>query len=239
MNQTSPEHVHFIGIGGYGMSAIAKVMLELGYRVSGSDVVSKELTDKLKDKGAQVFIGHDAENVKGADMVVYSTACGEDNVERVAAKALNIPIIHRSQMLAKLMNEKIGIAVAGAHGKTTTSSMIALVMELNGLDPTFIIGGEIMNVGSNAKAGKGNFVVAEADESDKSFLHYQPSIALVTNIEADHLEYYDGDFNNLLQAYTQFLNQVKAGGKAIICSDDPHLSAMHKKLPGRVDHIRH
>lgn len=234
MNQTIPEHVHFIGIGGYGMSAIARVMLELGYRVTGSDVVRKDLTDKLIAKGAQVFIGHEAKNVQGADMVVYSTACGEDNVERLAAKALNIPVLHRSQMLAKLMNEKAGIAVAGAHGKTTTSSMIALVMELNGLDPTYIIGGEIMNVGSNAKAGKGNFVVAEADESDGSFLQYHPSMALVTNIEADHLENYDGDFNNLLKAYSQFLSQVKAGGHAVVCADDPYLAAMIEEHKGNL-----
>lgn len=234
MNQTNPEHVHFIGIGGYGMSAIAKVMLELGYRVTGSDVVRKDLTDKLAAKGAQVFIGHEAKNVQGADVVVYSTACGEDNVERQAAKALNIPVLHRSQMLARLMNEKTGIAVAGAHGKTTTSSMIALVMELNDLDPTYIIGGEIMNVGSNAKAGKGNFVVAEADESDGSFLQYYPSMALVTNIEADHLENYGGDFNNLLQAYSQFLSQVKEDGHAILCADDPYLQTMMKEVKGQL-----
>lgn len=234
MNQSNPEHVHFIGIGGYGMSAIAKVMLELGYRVTGSDVVRKDLTDKLAAKGAQVFIGHEAKNVQGADVVVYSTACGEDNVERQAAKALNIPVLHRSQMLARLMNEKTGIAVAGAHGKTTTSSMIALVMELNDLDPTYIIGGEIMNVGSNAKAGKGNFVVAEADESDGSFLQYYPSMALVTNIEADHLENYGGDFNNLLQAYSQFLSQVKEDGHAILCADDPYLQTMMKEVKGQL-----
>lgn len=234
MKQLTPEHVHFIGIGGYGMSAIARVMLELGYRVTGSDVVKKDLTDKLIAKGAQVYIGHEAKNVQGADVVVYSSACGEDNVERIAAKELNIPIVHRSQMLARLMDEKRGIAVAGAHGKTTTSSMIALVMELNRLDPTYIIGGEITNVGSNAKAGKGDFVVAEADESDGSFLQYHPSIALVTNIEADHLENYDGDFNNLLKAYAQFLSQVKSGGASILCADDPYLAEMMKQVNGNL-----
>ncbi|WP_270164657.1 UDP-N-acetylmuramate--L-alanine ligase [Paenibacillus sp. SYP-B4298] len=214
------EHVHFIGIGGYGMSAIARVMLEMGYTVTGSDVVRAELTEKLAAKGARIYIGHEAEHVKGADLVVYSTALSRDNVERVEAENLNIPILHRSQMLARLMNARKGIAVAGAHGKTTTSSMIALVMETCGQDPTYIIGGEIVNVGTNAKAGKGDYVVAEADESDGSFLQYHPTMAVVTNIEADHLENYDGDFNNLKQAYVQFLGQVKQGGQSIVCADD-------------------
>jgi UDP-N-acetylmuramate--alanine ligase len=217
------EHVHFIGIGGYGMSAIAKVLLEMGYQVSGSDLVPQELTEKLIAKGAQVFIGHEAANVNGADLVVYSTALSKDNVEMVAAEELKIPIIHRSQMLARLMDERKGIAVAGAHGKTTTSSMIALVMEICGSDPTYIIGGEIMNVGSNAKAGKGEYVVAEADESDGTFLQYHPTLAIVTNIEADHLENYNSNFENLKKAYAQFLSQVKAAGKAIVCKDDEHI----------------
>ncbi|HZG87057.1 UDP-N-acetylmuramate--L-alanine ligase [Paenibacillus sp.] len=223
---TSEQHVHFIGIGGYGMSAIARVMLEMGYRVSGSDVAQQELTEKLAAKGAKVFIGHEAKHVQGADLVVYSTALSKDNVEKVAAESLNIPVIHRSQMLARLLNAKKGVAVAGAHGKTTTSSMIALVMESCGLDPTFIIGGEIMNVGSNAKAGKGDYVVAEADESDGSFLQYYPAIAVVTNIEADHLENYDGDFEKLKGAYARFLSQVREDGKAIVCLDDPELASL-------------
>ncbi len=228
------EHIHFIGIGGYGMSAIAKVMLEMGYQVSGSDLAQQELTEKLAAKGAQVFIGHEAQNVKGADVVVYSTALAKDNVEMAAAEELNIPILHRSQMLARLMNAKKGIAVAGAHGKTTTSSMIALVLERCGLDPTFIIGGEIMNVGSNAKAGKGDWVVAEADESDGSFLQYQPAIALVNNIEADHLENYDGNFENLKKAYAQFLSQVKEDGKAVVCLDDQYLREMISSVNSEV-----
>ncbi len=205
------------------MSAIARVLLEMGYRVTGSDVAQQELTDKLVAKGAQVYIGHKGGNVHGADLVVYSTALSKDNVEMIEAEELNIPILHRSQMLARLLNAKKGIAVAGAHGKTTTSSMIALVMELCDMDPTYIIGGEIMNVDSNAKAGKGDYVVAEADESDGSFLQYYPTLALVNNIEPDHLEHYDGDFNKLKQAYARFLNQVKEGGKAIVCLDDPTL----------------
>ncbi|CDN41850.1 MULTISPECIES: UDP-N-acetylmuramate--L-alanine ligase [Paenibacillus] len=218
---TTAEHVHFIGIGGYGMSAIARVMLEMGYKVTGSDVARAELAEKLASKGASIYIGHDAGNVKGADLVVYSTALSKDNVERRAAEELKIPVLHRSQMLARLMNAGKGVAVAGAHGKTTTSSMIALVMESCGADPTYIIGGEIVNVGTNAKAGKGEYVVAEADESDGSFLHYHPAIAVVTNIEPDHLENYDGDFANLKKAYVQFLTQVTPDGRAVVCLDDP------------------
>ncbi|QHW34157.1 UDP-N-acetylmuramate--L-alanine ligase [Paenibacillus rhizovicinus] len=224
------EHVHFIGIGGYGMSAIARVMLEMGYKVTGSDVARQELTEKLAAKGARIYIGHEPEHVAGADLVVYSTALSRDNVERKAAEDLKIPILHRAQMLARLMNNGKGVAVAGAHGKTTTSSMIALVMETCKLDPTFIIGGEIVNVGTNAKAGKGEYVVAEADESDGSFLQYHPTIAIVTNIEPDHLENYDGDFNKLKTAYVQFLSQVKQGGSAIVCADDENIQEMLPQL---------
>lgn len=205
------------------MSAIARVMLEMGYKVTGSDVARQELTEKLEAKGAGIYIGHQPEHVKGADWVVYSTAISKDDVERKAAEALNIPVLHRSQMLARLMNTGKGIAVAGAHGKTTTSSMIALVMESCESDPTYIIGGEIVNLGTNAKAGKGEYVVAEADESDGSFLHYHPQLAIVTNIEPDHLENYDGDFGKLKAAYVQFLQQVKSGGKAIVCADDENV----------------
>ncbi len=202
------------------MSAIARVMLEMGYKVTGSDVACQELTEKLAANGASIFIGHQPEHVRGADLVVYSTALSKDNVERKAAEELNIPVLHRSQMLARLMNAGKGVAVAGAHGKTTTSSMIALVMEKCDADPTYIIGGEIVNVGTNAKAGKGEYVVAEADESDGSFLQYHPTLAIVTNIEPDHLENYDGDFGKLKAAYVQFLQQVKTGGRAIVCADD-------------------
>jgi UDP-N-acetylmuramate--alanine ligase len=220
------EHVHFIGIGGYGMSAIARVMLEMGYTVTGSDVASQELTEKLAAKGAKIYIGHTAEHVTGADLVVYSTAAPADNVERVAAAELNIPILHRSQMLARLLNERKGVAVAGAHGKTTTSSMIALVMDKCDTDPTYIIGGEIMNVGTNAKAGQGDWVVAEADESDGSFLQYHPWLGIVTNIEADHLENYNSDFEELKKAYVQFLSQIRPEGTAIVCSDDENVQAI-------------
>jgi UDP-N-acetylmuramate--alanine ligase len=231
---TSEQHVHFIGIGGYGMSAIARVMLEMGYHVTGSDVAQQELTEKLAAKGAKVYIGHEAEHVQGADLVVYSTALSKDNVEKAAAESLNIPVIHRAQMLARLLNAKKGVAVAGAHGKTTTSSMIALVMEQCGTDPTYIIGGEIMNVGSNAKAGKGDYVVAEADESDGSFLQYFPLLAVVTNIEADHLENYGGDFEQLKSAYARFLSQVKEDGKAVVCLDDPELAGLLPAVTGEL-----
>ncbi|WP_199731706.1 UDP-N-acetylmuramate--L-alanine ligase [Cohnella endophytica] len=227
------EHVHFIGIGGYGMSAIARVMLEMGYQVSGSDVARQELIDKLAAKGAKIYIGHEPEQVRGADLVVYSTALPKDNVERQEAEHLNIPILHRAQMLARLLNARSGIAVAGAHGKTTTSSMIALVMETCGQDPTYIIGGEIVNVGTNAKAGKGRFVVAEADESDGSFLQYESSMGVVTNIEADHLENYDGDFNKLKQAYVSFLQNIKPDGCAIVCADDDNIRELLPQVEGR------
>nr|WP_198960657.1 MULTISPECIES: UDP-N-acetylmuramate--L-alanine ligase [unclassified Cohnella] len=227
------EHVHFIGIGGYGMSAIARVMLEMGYQVSGSDVVSQELTDKLAAKGARIYIGHEPENVRGADLVVYSTALSKDNVERQEAEQLNIPVLHRAQMLARLLNARTGIAVAGAHGKTTTSSMIALVMENCDLDPTYIIGGEIVNVGTNAKAGKGRFVVAEADESDGSFLQYESAMGVVTNIEADHLENYDGDFNKLKAAYVSFLRNIKPDGCAVVCADDENIRELLPQVTDR------
>ena len=216
------------------MSAIARVMLEMGYTVTGSDVAAQELTEKLVAKGAKVYIGHTAEQVQGADLVVYSTALAKDNVERVEAERLNIPILHRTQMLPRLLNERKGIAVSGAHGKTTTSSMIALVMEECGVDPTYIIGGEIMNVGTNAKAGQGEFVVAEADESDGSFLQYHPWLAIVTNIEADHLENYGGDYGKLKQAYVQFMNQLREDGTAVVCADDETVMALLPEVPGNV-----
>lgn len=217
------------------MSAIARVMLEMGYEVTGSDVARQELTDKLVSKGARIYIGHEAGHVRGADLVVYSTALARDNVERVEAESLNIPTLHRAQMLARLLNSRTGIAVAGAHGKTTTSSMIALVMELSGLDPTYIIGGEIVNVGTNAKAGKGEFVVAEADESDGSFLQYEPAVAVVTNIEADHLENYDGDFGKLKAAYVQFLKQVRPDGCAVVCADDSNVRELLPQIAGKTN----
>ncbi len=210
---------HFVGIGGAGMGAIASILLDRGYRVSGSDVAMHDNIAKLTARGADVHIGHDAANICHADYVVYSTAVAQDNVELVAAREQNIPIMHRSQMLAKVMQEGQGVAIAGAHGKTTTTSMVAFALEQAGLDPTFLIGGIVSNLGVGAKAGKGDFVIAEADESDGSFLNYTPAVAVVTNIEADHLEHYDGDFANLKKAYLAFMNRVTPDGLLIACID--------------------
>jgi len=229
------EQVHFIGIGGYGVSAIAKVMLEMGYKVTGSDVAMSALGQKLKDQGVDLKLGHHGDHIAGANLVVYSGAVAKDNPELVAAKEAGIPTLHRAEMLARLLNATNGIAVAGAHGKTTTSSMIALVMELTEQDPTYIIGGEIVNLGTNAKAGKGSYLVAEADESDGSFLQYYPAIAVVTNIEADHLENYDGDFENIKKAYVQFLKQVKPDGKAIVCIDDENVRELLPRVFGQYE----
>ena len=223
-------HVHFIGIGGYGMSALAKVMLEKGMVVSGSDLAEGSFIEKLRAKGATIQIGHAAHQVSGADIVVYSTACSQDNPEIVAARAQGMLVIHRADLLAALLNEQKGIAIAGAHGKTTTSSMTAVVMDGCGLAPTYVIGGEVVNFGDNARAGSSDWVVAEADESDRSFLKYHPQVAVVTNIEADHLENYDGDFAVLLASYRQFLQQVRPGGTAILCVDDPYLRELVQEL---------
>lgn len=227
------EHIHFIGIGGYGMSAIARVMLELGYHVSGSDVAENKLVKNLKAYGAEIHIGHDASYVEGADTVVYSTSISEENVERVAAKQKGIETLHRSQMLARLLNNKKGIAVAGAHGKTTTSSMIAQTLEICGKDLTYIIGGEVVGLKGNAKAGTSEYVVAEADESDGSFLEYYPHMAIVTNIEQDHLENYDGDFKQLLNAYRDFLSQIRPEGTAILCWDDDYVRELAGEVRGK------
>lgn len=228
------QHVHFVGIGGYGMSAIARVMLDMGYEVSGSDVSSQELTSKLIERGAKVYVGHEAEQVGDADVVVYSTALPQDNVELQAARARNIEVIHRSEMLARLMVDRVGVAVTGAHGKTTTTSMIAFVMERCNLDPTFVIGGVVSNIGDNAKAGKSRYVIAEADESDGSFLHYRPQIAVVTNIEADHLEHYDGKFENLKRAYAQFVSQIPETGLLVMSAEDEHLRELQGKVACKV-----
>jgi UDP-N-acetylmuramate--alanine ligase len=216
------------------MSAIARVMLGMGYRVSGSDVSSQELTQRLRDDGALVYQGHAAAQVEGADVVVYSTALSQDNVELVEAHARKIPVIHRSEMLARLMVDRVGVAVTGAHGKTTTTSMISYVMERCGLDPTFVIGGVVSNLGDNARAGSGKYVVAEADESDGSFLHYRPQIAVVTNIEADHLEHYDGQFSNLKNAYAQFIRQVPVDGLCVMSGQDEHLHDVRSSAKCRV-----
>ncbi|SFS95787.1 UDP-N-acetylmuramate--L-alanine ligase [Marininema halotolerans] len=228
------EHVHFVGIGGYGMSAIARVLLEMGHRVTGSDVAANKLTESLASRGAEIHLGHEASLIEGADRVVYSSSIHQNNVELVAAREVGIPVLHRSQMLATLLNDKKGIAVAGAHGKTTTSSMIAQTLEENDVDSTYVIGGEVVGLGSNAKAGKSEFVVAEADESDGTFLEYYPHIAVVTNIEPDHLENYEGDFENLKKAYRQFLRQVKEDGAVVLGWDDAYLREIASESKAQV-----
>lgn len=228
------ERVHFVGIGGAGMSGIAKVLLEMGFQVSGSDVAAKETTRRLEEMGAHVFIGHDARHVdENVDVVVVSTDVPANNPEVVNARKMNKTVIHRSEVLAKLLNERFGIAVAGAHGKTTVTSMISLILEKAGLDPTILIGGDLPEIGGNAKLGNSQYLVAEADESDQSFLRYRPAVAVVNNIEPDHLENYGGDFNNLVNAYRRFIANVKDEGVALICTDDPILYQMKSGIEVR------
>lgn len=227
-------HIHFVGIGGAGMGAIASILLERGYVISGSDVAEHDHTRKLQERGAKVYLGHDRRQVEGADVVVYSTAIALDNEELVEAKTLGIPLLHRSQMLAELMNDGVGIAVAGAHGKTTTTSMISWVLEQGGLDPTFMIGGIAGNFGAGAKAGTGRYIVAEADESDGTFLNYRPLIEVITNIEPDHLEHYQGDFSNLVAAYQEFIGLLPSQGLLVASQDDPVLGRLLPAVLSRI-----
>ncbi len=222
------KRIHFIGIGGYGMSALARVLLHLGYNISGSDLKAGEITEKLALQGARIHIGHDASHLGEAELVVYSTAIPPGNPELVAAREKGLPVWHRSELLAHFLNAGCGIAVAGAHGKTTTTSMIALVLAKCGKDPTAFIGGLLADFDGNARFGGSQYLVAEACESDHSFLRYRPDIAVITNIEADHLEHYGGEFHALLGAYRDFLHNIKPGGCAIINASDPHLAAMEK-----------
>lgn len=216
------KHVHFIAIGGSGMSSLARILLAKGYRVSGSDVVASPLTDCLQKLGAIVHLGHHATHVGGADLVVVSSAIREDNEELVHSQDMGIPVIHRGELLAVLMRQRRGIAVAGAHGKTTTAAMISTVLDLAGYDPTVVVGGEITGMGSNARLGEGDYLVAEADESDGSFLKLDPHVAVVTNIDDDHLEYY-GTMERLEQAFCQFVMGVPPDGFRVLCGDDPTL----------------
>jgi UDP-N-acetylmuramate--alanine ligase len=215
------RRIHMIGVGGTGMSGIAEVLVNLGYQVSGSDLRASGVTQRLEDRGVSVFIGHAAENIVGADVVVSSSAVDEDNPEVKAARQERIPVVPRAEMLAELMRYRHGIAVAGTHGKTTTTSLIAAVFGEAGLDPTFVIGGLVNSVGSNAQLGAGRFLVAEADESDASFLHLQPMVAVITNIEADHMETYGGDFAVLRRTFLEFLHNLPFYGVAVLCVDDP------------------
>ncbi|MCF8191917.1 MAG: UDP-N-acetylmuramate--L-alanine ligase [Burkholderiales bacterium] len=215
------NHIHFVGIGGTGMCGIAEVLLNLGYQVSGSDIASGAATRRLVQLGAHIRIGHDAGNIAGADAVVTSTAVTTDNPEVVAAHAARIPVVPRALMLAELMRLRQGIAVAGTHGKTTTTSLIASVLAAGGLDPTFVIGGRLNAANANAKLGQGDFIVAEADESDASFMHLTPVISVVTNIDQDHMETYGHDFGRLKQTFVDFLQRLPFYGVAVACIDDP------------------
>jgi len=220
------KHVHFVGIGGAGMSGIAEVLATLRYRVSGSDLTDSAATRRLRALGVAVSIGHRAANAEGADAVVVSTAVASDNPEVVAARERGIPIVPRALMLAELMRLKQGIAVAGTHGKTTTTSLIASVLAEGGLDPTFVIGGRLLAADANARLGHGEFLVAEADESDASFLYLSPVLAVVTNIDADHMETYGQDFAKLTRAFVDFVQRLPFYGVAVLCIDDPHVRAI-------------
>ncbi|QRX83877.1 UDP-N-acetylmuramate--L-alanine ligase [Glaciimonas sp. PAMC28666] len=217
------KNIHFVGIGGSGMSGIAEVLLNLGYTVSGSDLGSNDATRRLAKLGAKVILGHAAENILGANAIVTSTAVKADNPEVLAGRENHIPIVPRAVMLAELMRLKRGIAIAGTHGKTTTTSLVASVLAEGGLDPTFVIGGRLTSAGANAKLGSGDFIVAEADESDASFLNLSPVIEVITNIDADHMETYDHDFNKLKQAFVEFTQRLPFYGVAVLCIDDANI----------------
>ena len=224
------RHIHFIGVGGAGMSGIAEVLLNLGYTISGSDLSDSSTLRRLADLGIQTHVGHSAENVQGADAVVTSTAVKADNPEVLVARARQIPVVPRAVMLAELMRMKQGVAIAGTHGKTTTTSLVASVLAEGGLDPTFVIGGRLNSAGTNAKLGTGDYIVVEADESDASFLNLLPVMAVVTNIDADHMETYGHDFEKLKLAFVEFLHRMPFYGTAILCTDDPGVRSIVDKL---------
>lgn len=224
------KRVHFIGIGGVGMSGIAEVMQSLQFKVSGSDIKASKTVKRLQSLGVEIFIGHQEENVAQVDLVVVSSAIDYSNAEVKAAKAQRIPIIRRAEMLAELMRFKTGIAVAGTHGKTTTTSLIASILSLAKFDPTYVIGGKVNSAESNARLGQGEYLVAEADESDASFLHLQPIMAIVTNIDADHLATYNNDFAQLINAFIEFLHHIPFYGLAILCADDKNIQTIIDKV---------
>jgi len=215
------HRIHFVGIGGAGMGGIAEVLLNLGYAVQGSDLKPNEVTQRLQRQGAQIMLGHAREHVGAADVVVVSTAIAADNPEVIEASARRLPIVQRAEMLGELMRFRYAIAIAGTHGKTTTTSMVASLLAEGGLDPTFVIGGRLVSADSNARLGQGKYLVAEADESDASFMHLQPMIAILTNIDNDHLGTHQGDFERLKQSFVDFLHNLPFYGLAVICSDDP------------------
>lgn len=215
------KHIHFVGVGGVGMAGIAEVLLSQGYRVSGSDLSDNALTKRLRSIGAEIYQGHQHSNVEHADVVVRSSAVDMENPELVAARQAHIPIVQRAEMLGELMRFRYGIAIAGTHGKTTTTSLVTSILAEEGVDPTFVIGGRLNSAGSNARLGTGRYLVAEADESDASFLHLQPMISVITNIDADHMSTYNNSFAELRQAFLDFLHRLPFYGLAVLCVDDP------------------
>jgi len=219
------KHIHFVGIGGIGMSGIAEVLLNLGYKVSGSDMRDSDTTERLRSLGAEICIGHRGTNIAEPHVVVISSAVKDDNVEVIAAREKLIPVIPRAEMLAELMRLKYGVAIAGAHGKTTTTSMVATVLAAGGIDPTVVIGGKLNSIGTNAKLGQGEFLVAEADESDGSFLMLSPTIGVVTTIDEEHLDYYK-DIDEIKAAFLAFINKVPFYGVSILCLDQPHIQSL-------------
>ncbi len=227
------QHIHFVGIGGAGMSGIAEVLLNMGYRVTGSDLKRGETIERLEQLGAKVFIGHAAANTSGAHVVVYSSAVAGNNVEVTEARARQVPVIPRAEMLAELMRLKYGIAVAGTHGKTTTTSMVAAVLAEGRFDPTVVVGGRITSLGSNARLGQGEFLVAEADESDGSFLKLSPTIAVVTTIDAEHLDHY-GSLEDISEAFLAFVNKVPFYGAAVLCLDQPNVQLLIPRVEKRI-----
>jgi len=224
------RHIHFVGVGGAGMSALAEIMQRLGYVVSGSDVRASAVTERLAALGVRVFVGHAAAQIEGAQAVVTSTAVKPDNPEVVAARARRIPVVARAVLLAELLRLKQGIAVAGTHGKTTTTSLVASVLAEAGLDPTFVIGGQLLAAGANARLGAGEFIVVEADESDASFLHLAPVLSVVTNIDADHMETYGHDLARLRDAFVVFCDRLPFYGRAVLCMDDPGVQAIAARV---------
>jgi UDP-N-acetylmuramate--alanine ligase len=228
------QNIHFVGIGGSGMSGIAEVLANLGYQVSGSDLVASTATERLAGQGVRIVIGHAAENTIGAHAVVVSTAVKDDNPEVQSAHLAGVPVVPRALMLAELMRLKRGIAIAGTHGKTTTTSLVASILGEAGLDPTFVIGGRLNAAGANARLGSGDYLVAEADESDASFLYLTPVLSVVTNIDADHMEAYGYDINRLRQTFVEFLNRLPFYGVAVLCQDDPNVREILPQIAKQV-----
>ncbi|WP_194089989.1 UDP-N-acetylmuramate--L-alanine ligase [Vibrio hibernica] len=226
--------IHFVGIGGAGMSGIAEVLLNEGYEITGSDLGENAVTQRLIEKGAKIYLGHQASNIEHASVVVVSTAISPDNPELVAAKKMRIPVVRRAEMLAELMRFRHGIAVAGTHGKTTTTALVTQIYFEAGLDPTFVNGGLVKSAGTNARLGSSRFLIAEADESDASFLHLQPMVSIVTNIEADHMDTYGGDFETLKQTFIDFLHNLPFYGQAIVCIDDPVVRELIPRISRQV-----